>query len=92
MAVDGTGNAAIVFGEPFSPVVDNPRSRNDEYLNLDILGSGGDIVCDVLHVSGSNTTIPRSTKTQRTDYPKEPAFRIVTSDGEVVHSGSFEYG
>ena len=78
------------------PVIDIPGysfpGRGGLNMNLDILGSGRDVVYDVMHVSGDKTTIPRSAKPGRADYPREPAFRIVTSEGEVVHSGNFEYG
>ena len=96
--VDGNSKPVISLGEPFTPVVTTPpvqfaaEMKNHEYLQFNIVGAGEGIVNDINHISGNNSEIPRSRKTGNTNYPKEPAFRIVTSEGEVVHSGSFEYG
>ena len=92
---DGTGESLLTFGEPYTPYVLVPPSSGRETqtrLVCFIKGSGGDIAVDIRRVTGDNTDIPLSGMTNYTDSPKEPAYRIVTSEGEVVQSGTFNYG
>lgn len=67
------------FGPPYQPKVRVSRGREDRdaYLSLAIVGSGGELVNNLL-VNGGR--------------PKAPAFQIIAPSGEIVHRGKFEFG
>lgn len=99
VSVEGKEDAVLNFGEPYTFVVNFRSSdlkewesgeRKDLRLSLSIDGSGGDTVSGVTHVSGNKTKIELSKKSP--SRPKEPTFKIMRADGEVIDSGSFEYG
>ena len=98
---DGKSEALIPFGEPITPVVRIPDWSRQQVesgtgkmvnLELELTGVGKEIVNDLTRVSGSRTKIRLSSAMGRNNMPKEPTFKIVKTDGEVVASGSFEYG
>ncbi len=88
-----------VFGEPYSPAVfvyqwdkENFASGHSDgvRLNFTMMGKGKEAVNRLDRVAGSGDAIPMSaTNNSR---PKEPTYKIVTDDGEVVAQGQFEYG
>jgi hypothetical protein len=89
--------ARFPLGEPFRPVVMIPpqareyASRRAEVpLALEIHGRGGEQLTDLRHVSGTKTQVKLSQRNRHR--PAEPTYKIIGSDGEVVSSGSFEYG
>ncbi len=85
-------NPTLTFGEPFTPQVhrDDRRGSGNTILTFVTRGSNDEQVTMIAHSEGSNTKIPLSKKTG--SYPKEPRYRIVKSDGELVARGTFEYG
>lgn len=92
------GAAALTMGEPFHPVVEVPEwSRSNmrggaKELNLsfEIRGKGNEMVADLSRIRGSKSKLPISPKDN--NRPKEPTYKIVKKDGEVVKQGQFEYG
>lgn len=84
----------IVFGEPFRPVIEVPdwgrgsRSGRPVRLNFEVYGVGGETVQEVSLLSGASS-IPLAKHGSR---PKEPAYTILTPEGELVRRGTFEYG
>ncbi|MBU1910229.1 MAG: hypothetical protein KJ726_09295 [Verrucomicrobia bacterium] len=84
----------IVFGEPFRPVVEVPnwsgarRSGGSLRLNFEIYGAGGESVDEVSLLSGTSSLA----LAKRSSRPKEPAYIILTPEGELVDRGTFEYG
>ena len=91
--------STLELGEPFTPVVDvhssggNSQSGNSQTpLNFSIEGIGKELLTDVSHVSGDLSKIPLSKTRGRETRPEEPAYKIIKSDGEIVATGSFEYG
>jgi len=67
------------FGPPYQPRVKVSRGGEDRdaRLSLAIVGSGGELVNNLL-VNGGR--------------PKAPSFQIITPSGEIVHRGKFEFG
>lgn len=99
VALNDASGAALPLGEPFVPGagVDpwqreavGTGSRREISLQFHIRGQGGECVSGLRRVEGRETSVPLSAGTA--DLPKEPSYRIVKEDGEVVASGSFEYG
>jgi hypothetical protein len=84
----------IVFGEPFRPVVEVPsgsgarRSGGSVRLNFEIYGAGGESVDEVSLLSGTSSMA----LAKRSSRPREPAYIILTPEGELVDRGTFEYG
>jgi hypothetical protein len=74
--------------------VQNVRAGHvtDAQLQFSIKGSGQEVVTDLERVSGNRTRIALAASAQYPNRPKEPAYRIVKADGEVVTQGDFEYG
>lgn len=94
---DGSSESVLEFGEPYAPFivgmefgVKPPSTR--AFLSFNVEGKGKEFLTDVSHISGNNTCIPLSKKKNLRNRPKEPTFKIMEADGEVVHQGSFEYG
>jgi hypothetical protein len=95
----------VKLAEPFTPKVvippyameqieilkkADPDQKPPLRLAFTIVGTAGEEVTALQRISGEKSDIPLS-QTNPTR-PKEPSFRIVKGDGEVVHSGQFEYG
>ena len=57
---------------------------------MSLLGNAGERIADLRHISGKLTQHKMSKRAQ--NRPEEATFRIVKPDGELVFSGSFEYG
>ena len=82
-----------VSGEVVSEVTVQPRYRGqsrEARLSFSVRGAAREQVVDLAHVAGSRTKIARSSSNN--SRPKEPAYRIVKPDGELVATGKFEYG
>lgn len=92
-------DASLMLGEPFKVTM-----RLDEYsirqwqagdkeeirLRQEMTGAGAEQVRDVSCFAGQESTIEMA---ERYSYrPKEPAYRILKPDGEMVAKGNFEYG
>jgi len=101
VAVDGKAEALLMFGEPYKPVVTVPPWSRDNFeksdvpmvnLQFDIKGIGKEQVTGLSHIDGNKTKISLSNKPGNADKPKEPKYKVVKLDGEVVASGSFSYG
>lgn len=89
----------IEFGEPYTPVISvDPNSlaamkrgeTTGVHLVFQLEGQSKERVVDLRHTEGTKTDIALSQKSS--DRPQEPAYRVVTDDGEVVAQGSFEWG
>ncbi len=94
ITVDGKGKSVFEFGEPYSPLVEVRVRENTTRASIgfDIEGEGKEFVTSLSHVSGDQTQIPLSEEENLGDRPKEPTYKVVKADGEVVTQGSFEYG
>jgi len=94
VTVDGKGKPFIEFGEPYMPLVEvRMRGQTSRAsIGFDIEGKGKEFVTDLSHVSGDKTQIPLSEEEDLGHRPKEPTYKVVMDDGEVVAQGSFEYG
>ena len=85
------------LGEPFTPKVTIPhyarqwleQGSQEARLDFSVWGSGHEIVMYLSLLRGT-TQIKVSNRTS--NLPAEPAYRIVSAEGEVVASGAFEYG
>lgn len=95
VAVDRKGEVVLEFGEPFLAIVDiiQPRGRSSRALiAFTVEGKVKESLIDLSHISGDKTQIPLSEEEDLGHRPKEPTYKIVKADGEVVTQGSFEYG
>ena len=86
--VKADASTKLGVGEPFQPIVkasDGAQVR----LSFTVNGIAKEQVTDIRLVSGTSAI-----ETSRKDHarPKEPTYRILKDDGEVVTQGSFEYG
>lgn len=88
----------LAFGEPYSPTVEIPKYALQQFkqnptsirLEMLLLGTGGDKIANISHISGDKTDIPLSERNK--SQPKEPTYTISTMDGAIVAQGQFEYG
>ncbi len=92
---------ALAFGEPYKPVANVPSSSREVFekgdadavsIDFEIFGRVGEIVTDLERVSGSRTDVPMATSQGNSNLPKEPTYKIIRLDGELVAQGSFSYG
>ena len=106
VAVATGGRASLPLGEPYVPTISARASTrlkagllgalfggsrvDTTLLEFRLVGAGGETVKSVACTSDCGTSIP--TSTGHPDYPKEPTYRIMKVDGEIVAQGSFEYG
>jgi hypothetical protein len=94
VSVEGKGKTVVELGEPYMPLVE-VRVRGDRSrvsIGFDIEGKAREFVTDLSHISGDQTQIPLSEEENLGHRPKEPTYKIVKTDGEVVTQGSFRYG
>lgn len=91
--------ARMAFGEPFIPMVqitpwslENFRAKQTEdvVIEFEVRGQAGEQVTNLAHLIGDRTKIALSRRDR--SRPKEPTYKIIKPDGEIVVSGSFEYG
>ncbi len=94
VTVEGKGKPVVELGEPYAPVVEVTVRENTTRASIgfDIEGKGKEFVTDLSHISGELTQIPLSEEENLGHRPKEPTYKVVKTDGEVVTQGSFEYG
>ncbi len=95
VAVDRKGEVTLEFGEPYLSIVNviQPRvGRSRALIAFEIQGEAKESLTDLSHISGDKTQIPLSEEEDLGHRPKEPTYKIVKADGEVVTQGSFEYG
>jgi len=94
LTVDGKGKLVVELGEPYVPVVEVRvrENRSRASIGFDVEGRGKEFVTDLSHISGDQTQIPLSEEEDLNHRPKEPTYKIVKTDGEVVSQGSFRYG
>ncbi len=95
VVVDRKGEVALEFGEPYLAIVNiiHPRAgRSRALIAFNVDGKGKESLIDLSHISGNKTQIPLSEEEDLGHRPKEPTYKIVKADGEVVAQGSFEYG
>jgi hypothetical protein len=92
--VDASNGAECRFGEPYVPFVEtrNTNSARGTYLMFNVEGGGRELLSDLSHIKGEKTEIALSEAEGATQRPKEPSYRIVKADGEIVTQGDFEYG
>ncbi|MCE5248588.1 hypothetical protein LLG96_00060 [bacterium] len=101
ITVDGASEAILTLGEPYTPTVAIPKmsipnaqiktGRSSRLsLSFNIEGTGGEFLSELSRISGNKSAIPVSSRLK--NRPKEPTYRIVRADGEVVAQGNFEYG
>lgn len=93
----GAPNAVLRFGEPYAPVVRVlpsaiQRWQNGDDLDLELVvtGAGDERLVDITRLAGSQSKIVMSSR--EPVRPKEPSYRILKTDGEIVAQGDFEYG
>ena len=94
VTVDGKSDSLVEFGEPFVPIVDvvTRGGTSRAYLLFNVEGKCKEFLTDLSHVAGTQTTIPLSEEEDLGHRPKEPTYKIIKADGEVVTQGSFRYG
>jgi hypothetical protein len=94
VTVDGKGKPVVEFGEPYLPLIEVTVRENTSRASIgfDIEGKAKEFVTDLSHISGDQTQIPLSEEENLGHRPKEPTYKVVKTDGEVVTQGSFEYG
>jgi hypothetical protein len=94
LTVDTSNGAACRIGEPYVPFVEarNINPTRGTYLMFNVEGEGKELLSDLSHIKGEKTEIPLSEAEGATQRPKEPTYRIVKADGEIVAQGNFEYG
>jgi len=98
ITVEKAGTAVLKLGEPYQALArvadwDMERvqtGQRDVRLNFTIEGAAKEQVTELSRVAGEKSTLPMSTRDARR--PKEPTYKILLPDGEVVAQGSFEYG
>ena len=91
-------SASYVIGEPFRPFVTVPewsRTRLASSKSVDlvmyVMGAGKELIQDLDCIKDrGNSSVPLSWKEEQR--PREPTFKILKPDGEVVNQGAFEYG
>ncbi len=94
IVVDGEREAVLEFGEPYVSIV-NAGVRGESskgFLSFSVEGRAKETLSDLSHISGDKTQIPLSEEEGLGQRPREPTYKVVKSDGEVVAQGSFEYG
>lgn len=97
VGVAGGEGTVLPLGEPFTPragiqgdiAVLQPRGQPVR-LQFYVEGQGKERVSDLGRLSGDGDAIPMSVKDS--SRPREPSYKIVKADGEIVASGTFEYG
>jgi hypothetical protein len=90
----------VSIGEPFLPVVNfrdfnkipDGKTGMNIPLTFNLEGKAKEVLVDITHVQGVKTKIQLSLKPGSVNRPKEPAYAILKSDGEIVAKGIFEYG
>lgn len=93
---DGGKRAEMAVGAPYLAKVSSGDTRMERGgvsgypLTLSVQGKGKEPVVSLMRTEGTKTNYKLSTK--RPNTPLEPAFKVVQGDGEVVASGTFEYG
>jgi hypothetical protein len=91
----GEGQFVYEFGEPYVPIVDVHKTggRLDRFFFVfNVEGKAKELLTDLSHISGTKTFILLSEKKNLGHRPKEPTYKVMKADGEVVKSGFFEYG
>jgi hypothetical protein len=86
------------FGEPYLPVVEVPGSARQDVrdgaaqvgIAFTVEGAGKERLGELTRVSGNRTRIPLSE--ENPNRPKEPTYKVIQPDGQIVAQGSFEYG
>ncbi|MGD8535946.1 MAG: hypothetical protein PVF66_08865 [Candidatus Aminicenantes bacterium] len=94
VSVEGKGKTVVELGEPYIPLVEVRvrENRSRVSIGFDIEGKAKEFVTDLSHISGEQTQIALSKEEDLGHRPKEPTYKIVKTDGEVVTQGSFRYG
>jgi hypothetical protein len=98
VTVNAGMSPTLNFGEPYVPSVgvppwarDTVREGNTQLpLWLTVKGAAGEHLAELTRISGNRTRIPLSE--ENPNRPKEPTYKIVQPDGQIVAQGSFEYG
>lgn len=91
----GEGQFVYEFGEPYVPIVDVLKAGvggERFYFMFNVEGKAKELLTDLSHISGTKTNILLSEKKNLGHRPKEPTYKVMKADGEVVQSGFFEYG
>jgi hypothetical protein len=85
---DQAGNASGKFFSwwPFGSGSSGAKAN----ISLGLTGVAGEELSNIEHTSGSRTRHALSAKSP--SRPKEPSYKVFAADGEIVASGSFEYG
>jgi hypothetical protein len=98
ITVERSGDTVLEYGEPYHAIVNVVKPRGGSSRPLIALmifaveGKGKETLRDLSHISGDKTQIPLSKEKDLGHRPKEPTYKIVKADGEVITQGSFEYG
>ena len=98
ITVGKISDAVLEYGEPYLAKVNvvKPRGGSSRPLialmTFEVEGKGKETLRDLSHISGDKTQIPLSEEEDLGHRPKEPTYKIVEADGEVITQGSFRYG
>lgn len=95
--VPSNGSARLVVGEPLQARIEIqdrylrlPGTNRMLRMSLALLGSGQEQITDLRRLSGTNTQHKLAKRSP--NRPEEATYRLVKPDGELISSGSFEYG
>lgn len=88
--IENTTSTTLPIGEPFTPVISFPQSSSKQASLAFSIKDRGQARVTALSHEGNKTRIALSKLDP--SLPKEPSWTAVTTKGEKVASGSFEYG
>jgi len=89
----------LEFGEPYAPIawVDERSLRSGKdgeglqaSIQFGVLGAAEEALTGLSQIEGESRTIEMSTS--KIGRPKEPAYKVVHADGNIVAKGAFRYG
>lgn len=97
VSVPPTGTVRLAVGEPLQAVVEisdmylrQAAAKGSLRFSLGLYGNQKEAISDLSRLSGSNTQHKLAKRSS--NRPEEATYRIVKPDGELIASGSFEYG
>lgn len=92
-----TGSVRLAVGEPLQAVVEisdmylrQAAAKGSLRFSLALSGNLKEAISDLSRLSGTNTQHKLAKRSS--NRPEEATYRIVKPDGELIASGSFEYG
>lgn len=98
--VEGPNPAVFEFGEPYETRLqetnlklapsEDEEGKKEYRLAMEAVGVAEERISSLYRLKGNGTGVPMSRRSVRA--PKEPFWKIVTAEGEILAEGNFEYG